>query len=180
MIEKTVTIEVDEQYYKYLSTARGELDTRSEVVMVLPRPGGKILTLTKSVYPEGTYNLPSGGIHPAESPEDAFIREVAEETSLPSSPRERIGFLRRNIVCGNMSFEFISYIILGSLTAETPHAVDENENISGYRDTSITELRESAAFMLTLPPYWLNFGKFRSVALELVADYLVNLPTPLS
>ena len=82
MIVKSVKVELDAHYFNWLMAARGETDTRSEVIMVLPRPNGRVLTLTKSFYPTGTYNLPSGGIQPGETPEQAFLREVAEETGL--------------------------------------------------------------------------------------------------
>jgi 8-oxo-dGTP pyrophosphatase MutT (NUDIX family) len=179
MILKSVSIEIDKDYFEYMRTGKGNLDTRSEVVMVLPRPGGKVLTLTKSFYPSGTYNLPSGGIHPGETPEEAFAREVAEETGLHVALQSQIG--RLDHILGfagrpGRRILFTSHVMLGAESVDTPHPRDEGENISGYIDAGIEDLRRFAEQMRSFTGRWLGFGRFRATALELVADYLIDLP----
>jgi ADP-ribose pyrophosphatase YjhB (NUDIX family) len=50
------------------------------VKVVLTSPDGKIL-LVKPNYKK-TWQMPGGGVEPSESPEEAVVREVAEETGL--------------------------------------------------------------------------------------------------
>lgn len=176
MIVKSIYVEVDREYLDYMRTSRGDMDTRSEVVMVLPRPGDKVLTLTKSFYPSGTYNLPSGGIHPGETAEEAFAREMDEETSLPIAVQSRIARIEHQLTCGGEQVRFTSYVVLGAESADVPHARDEGENIGGYRDAGVEDLRRFAEQMRSLSGRWLGFGRFRATALELVADYMADLP----
>jgi 8-oxo-dGTP diphosphatase len=172
MILKSVSIEINKEYFEYMRTAKGDLDTSSEVVMVLPRPGGKVLTLTKSFYPSGVYNLPSGGIHPGETTEEAFAREVAEETGIPVALQSEIGRIDHILTSAGRQTSFTSHVILGTESAQTPHPSDEGEHISGYRDADIGDLRQFAEQMRSLTGQWLGFGRFRATALDFVADYL--------
>lgn len=176
MIVESVTIEVDKKYFEYMRTGKGEMDTRSEVVMVLPRPGGRVLTLTKSFYPSGIYNLPSGGMHPGETPQQAFAREVSEETGLTVALQSRIGRIDHILTSAGGQTSVTSHIILGTESTETPHPSDEGEDINEYKDAGIEDLRRCAEQMRSLTGRWLGFGRFRSTALDLVADYLANLP----
>jgi 8-oxo-dGTP diphosphatase len=174
VIVKAMTVELDAHYFNRLLTARGELDTRSGVAMVLPRPGGKVLLLTKSFYPIGVYNLPTGGIHPGETPEQAFAREVIEETGLPSEPREMIGRMDQHCVFEDQSLDFMHYVILGTESSETPHPTDDGESISGYIQAGVDDLRRLAEDMRRLTGMWLGFGRFRATALDFVADWLMS------
>ena len=176
MIVRSVTIELDEHFFNWLKNSRGDMNTFSEVVMILPRPGGRVLTMTKSFYPEGVYNLPSGGIHPGETPEQAFAREVAEETGLDVKLQGRIARIERRCVFGDQSLYHTSHVMLGDETSETPHPNDQGESISGYVDAGPDDLRLFAERMRALQDRWLGFGRFRAAAIDLVADYLANSP----
>lgn len=173
MIIKSVDVEIDAHYFKWLLTARGDLDTRSGVVMVLPRPGNRVLVLTKSFYPAGIYNLPTGGINPGETPEQAFAREVIEETGLRSSFRSVIGRLDQHCTFGSERLDFTHYVVLGTQTSAPPRATANDESISAYLDASASELREFADRMRELTGTWRGFGRFRAPALDFVADWLL-------
>ena len=175
MIVQQITQELDAHFMNRLATARGDLDTRSDVVMVLPRPGRTVLVLTKSFYPSDTYNLPSGGIHPGETPEEAFLREVAEETGLPVSVQSRIGRIKRHCFFGDTALDFTSHFILGTESTEVPHPSDDTECISGYLDANADSLRQFARNMRHMTGHWLGFGRFRATPLDFVADYLVRI-----
>ena len=47
---------------------------------------GRVLLMCRS--DDGTWDLPAGGIEPGESPRDAVVREVAEETGLDVVPED--------------------------------------------------------------------------------------------
>jgi len=53
-----------------------------EVVLVVTRPGPEFLVLLRSPEKHGYWNPVAGGIEPGESPEQAAMRELAEETGL--------------------------------------------------------------------------------------------------
>src|SRR5579859_602192 len=57
-------------------------DRYGEVCMVIRRKNGRILTMTKTFYPQGAYRLPTGGINHGESIFAALLRETQEETGL--------------------------------------------------------------------------------------------------
>lgn len=170
MIIRKVTVELDAHYFNWLLKTRGDLDTRSGVVMVLPRPDNRVLVLTKSFYPAGIYNLPTGGIHPGETPRKAFAREVIEETGLASSPRRVIGRLDQHCTYENQNLDFTHYVIVGTCTADPPHPTEDSESISGYMNATAADLREFAERMRGLAGTWLGFGRFRAPALDFVAD----------
>ena len=172
MIVRTENVEIDAHHFEWLVTARGNLDTRSGVVMVLPRPDNRVLVLTKSFYPPGIYNLPTGGIHPGETPEQAFAREVIEETGLHSSPRSVIGRLDQHCTFANQSLDFTHYVVLGTQTSDPPHPTADDESISAYLDATACDLREFADRMRALTGTWRGFGRFRAPALDFVADAL--------
>ncbi len=171
---QSVTVRLDAHYFNRLLTARGEMDTRSGVVMVMPRPGGRILLLTKSFFPSGIYNLPTGGIHPGETPEQAFQREVIEETGLPPKIQEMIGRIDERCEFEDRSLDFKHFVILGTESFETPHPTDKTESISGYIDADADKLRQLADDMRQLTEKWLGFGQFRAPALDFLADWLAQ------
>lgn len=175
MIIKRVSVELDAHYLHRLFNARGDMNTFSEVIMVLPRPGGKILTLTKSFYPDGIFNLPSGGIHPGESPEEAFLREVAEETGLSVNLQSEIAQIEHHCYFEDQSLDFTSHVMLGTESSQNPHPADDEESISGYFDADADGLLRFAANMRALTGRWVGFGRFRATALDFVAEYLANL-----
>ena len=175
MIVKSVRVEIDQSFMNYIVTTKSDADRRSEVIMVLPRPGRKILALTKSFYPEGTYNLPSGGIKPGESPEEAFFREVAEETGLPISFQAQIGRIEHHCYYEDQSIDFTSHVMLGTKSSDTPQSTDEVESICGYVDASAEDLLHFRDHMTRMTGRWVGFGRFRATALDFVAEYLTEM-----
>ena len=184
MIEKTVAVEIDAQFLHEIATARGAMDTRSEVVMVLPRPGGRVIVSRKVFYPEGTFRLPSGGIHPGESPEEAFVRETMEETGLSVSVDRKLARIVNHCVCGDDSVDITSHVFLGSPTTDPPCPIDEAEQLSDYREVDADGLCEIARHLRSLRVdsrghEWWGFGRFRATANELVAELLAKVRSSL-
>ncbi|MGI6294850.1 MAG: NUDIX hydrolase [Armatimonadota bacterium] len=164
-------VRVDEDYFDYMAARKG---SRSEVVMILPRPAGKVLTLTKKFYPDGLYNLPSGRMEVGESYREAFAREVAEETGLDATFESVIGRIDHTITCDKGQMNFTSYLILAAESSLVPRPSDSSEQIAGYRDASADDLRALAQQMKSLHGKWRSFGRFRATALEFTADSLAK------
>ena len=69
--DSVVELEVGEEFLRNVREKERRMGIADEVVMVVPRPGGKVLLHTKSFYPPGTYRLPTGRLRLGESPEAA-------------------------------------------------------------------------------------------------------------
>ena len=171
MICKAVTVELNERHYRWLRK-RGDARISSEVVMVLPRAHETVLTLTKSFYPEGTYNLPSGGIEGGETPELAFAREVSEETGLAVELSCQLGRIDHRCTFGAEELAFVSHVMLATKSSSVPRPSDAEEGISGFLEASASDLRRFAEHMRSLQGDWSGFGAFRATALDFVADWL--------
>src|SRR5918995_3603496 len=88
------------------------------------RPGGR---------PKGLWALPKGLIGPGESPEEAALREVGEETGLEAAPLEKLGDVRYVYTwAGERVFKIVSFYLfryrsgrIGDLSPEQRVEVDE-------------------------------------------------------
>ena len=139
------------------------------VVMVIPRPGGNVLLMTKSMYPAGVYRLPSGKIHEGETPEEALVREGYEETGFDlhcDEILETITFLFKN---RGRTLAWESYIILTNEQAGEPQVQDLDERITDFREVSPCDLNKIADQLESLPPgHWRDWGRFRAVEHRIV------------
>jgi 8-oxo-dGTP pyrophosphatase MutT (NUDIX family) len=83
--------------------------------------------------PEGLWALPKGLIGPGESPEEAALREVAEETGLEATPVQKLGDVRYVYTwAGERVFKIVSFYLfryrsgrLGDIAPEQLIEVDE-------------------------------------------------------
>lgn len=167
----TFDLEVSSDFLEYLRSHRESDGPMSEVVMVLPRPDDRVLLVTKAFYPQSVYRLPSGRLKAGESPYDAFVRESLEETGLASRPVLTISTITLRCRSASDALEVISHVLLGSMTSEEPRAVDMEENISGFCEVRVSELRAVAERLNSLQGSWKDWGMFRSPAHMVVADY---------
>jgi 8-oxo-dGTP pyrophosphatase MutT (NUDIX family) len=166
--EAFVELQVDIRFLRGISQ-RAE---RSEVVLVVPRPGGKVLLHTKSFYPCGVYRLLTGRMHPGESSEDAFAREFREEIGRDAGPSRMLGVIRYRFASAEESADFISYVYVTPEVSYQPQPEDEEEQITGFRDVPADELRTVAGELRGLPEDWRDWGRFRAVAHDFVSESL--------
>jgi 8-oxo-dGTP pyrophosphatase MutT (NUDIX family) len=160
----------------------GALDERparvAEVVPVIQRPNGRVLTMTKSSYPAEAYRLPSGGIHKGEPILDALLRESYEETGLSVSVQRFLAVIRYQvIVASGRTGRFTSYAFL--VQGDGPiQPKDENEHISGFREVALSELWNLAALLENMKPNgdsdWSDWGRYRAVVHRVVAGILAS------
>jgi len=146
--------------------------------MVIPRPGGRILLCSKSFYPAEIYRLPTGGIKPGETPEQAFIRECREETGLECQIHSYLGRIDYILARCEERRPFASHVFLAQPTSEKICPQDGGEQFSGWREVEPRFLYEAAAqlegLVLTRPE-WGDWGRFRSIAHKFVAEKLKGL-----
>lgn len=160
-------------------------DRLGEVCMVIRRPGGRLLTVRKDIYPPGVFRLLTGGIAHGESIEAGLLREVAEETSLevrisrflaaisydaPGWPAGRAAFY---------TFAFLLDELSGILAVQDP-----DERVEAFREIEPVELGMIAAQLEALEGRrdraisgsWHSWGIFRAVVHRVVAQELDRAP----
>lgn len=159
-------------------------DRDAEVCMVIRRPGGRILTFTKSFYPAGLYRLFTGGVERGEAILDALLRETHEETGL-------VVTIRRFLAVVTFSAEdtppdaaspvrYAAFAFLLDAPAGMPAVSDPDEPIIGYREIAATELPAIARRLESLPDdyspdldcSWRDWGRLRAAVHRAVAGLL--------
>jgi NAD+ diphosphatase len=134
----------------------------AEVVLVIPRPSVKILVHTKRFYPTGVWRLPTGGLHPGESIENALLREGREETGLCLTPSRFLFHLRydwEGVDKVFQSYGFLTEPTDGTITSSDPH-----EQITAFQDIDRSGLVAVIERLETLAGTWTAWGRFRAAA----------------
>ncbi|GAB4527849.1 MAG: NUDIX hydrolase [Anaerolineae bacterium] len=145
---------------------------RGEVVLAIQRPDGQTLLHTKRFYPEGVYRLPTGGVHPDEPVLSGVTREAREETGLEVTIERFLGTVEYRFCYASQSLSFVSYVFLLRAGNNQPVVQDPDELIIGFRYVDAREIRRVAVQLRALPPEWGDWGRFRALAHDLVADAL--------
>ncbi len=134
-----------------------------EVAMVFLRPGGKVLLNTKDFYPPGTYRLPTGSMHHGETPEEALVREVREETGFRVSDWRKLGAIHWVFKHDSGTAEYYSHVFLIPETTEQPTVQDPDEQITDYREVPVCDLHEVGENLMNMPGRWHDWGVFRGL-----------------
>jgi 8-oxo-dGTP pyrophosphatase MutT (NUDIX family) len=149
------------------------LGTRqAEVVLALRRPAGGYLLHTKWFYPEGVYRLLSGGIKPDEPLLEALERELCEETGLGGRVERYLAVQRHIFHLTVAEVPFTTHILLVAGAAGEPAPLDAREGITQFREVPLCGLNEVAEKLETLPPDWLDWGRYRATAHRLIVELL--------
>jgi 8-oxo-dGTP diphosphatase len=148
---------------------------RGEVVLAIQRPDGKVLLHTKAFYPPGIYRLPTGGLHPGESVLAGAKREAREETGLGITVTRFLGMVEYDFHQAKRRMPFVSYVLLVQADDSVPTPEDESEQISGFRYVPVTDLRRVADALRNLPKQWADWGAFRALPHDIVADALLGV-----
>jgi 8-oxo-dGTP pyrophosphatase MutT (NUDIX family) len=140
-----------------------------EAVLLMRRPDRQILLHTKPFYPPGTWRVPSGGVKPGETPSEAAVREIAEETGLPAELEGLLGVLTYELTGGAVVVPYASYLFSVATPGGEPVPQDSKEQITGFRWIATSELNEVAVQLRDLSPPWKSWGEFRALAHEFFA-----------
>jgi 8-oxo-dGTP pyrophosphatase MutT (NUDIX family) len=148
---------------------------RGEVVLAIQRPDGKVLLHTKAFYPPGIYRLPTGGVHPGESVLAGAMREAREETGLGVTDARFLGMVEYEFHQAERRMPFVSYVLLAQADDSIPTPEDTSERISGFRYVPAIALRRVADALRHLPEPWADWGAFRALPHDMVADALLGV-----
>jgi len=160
-------------YYNRLKGAV-QRDRRGEVVFCVIRPGGRIITVTCSEYPENVYRIPTGGIGHREDILEAIFREVKEELGLEVSIRSFAGVVRICFEHEDDSVMFNSYIFILDETGGSLLEDASDDEISDVREVGLEELEQITKDLGCLNGKWQDWGRFRQVTTGAVLNFLRN------
>jgi ADP-ribose pyrophosphatase YjhB (NUDIX family) len=154
-------------------------DRYSEVCMVIRRPNGRLLTMTKTYYPPNAYRLPTGGIKLVESVIDALLRETQEETGLQVNVEQFLAAVAYRMP-GQDYPGFYTFAFLLNEVGGTFQTQDEDEQIADFREVLPQELlavannleQVSAQYSQQIDGNWKDWGYFRAVIHRLVWEAL--------
>ena len=149
---------------------------RGEVVIVAPNQQGRVWLHTKSFYPDGVYRLLSGGMEVDEKPHQALQREALEETGLKVKIERCLAVITytlRQQEDEASIIPFVSYVFLTKPKKAQPQPLDPEENIADFKAVPVSALTEVADNLSSIEGYFADWGKFRAVAHQVVADLLL-------
>jgi ADP-ribose pyrophosphatase len=155
-------------------------DRYGEVCMVVRRKNGRLLTMTKTYYPQHSYRLLTGGINHGEGVLHALLRETREETGLDVS-------ITRFLVAVSYSLPeapehpiFYTFAFLLNEQNGILESLDEDEKVENFREITPAELPTLAqhldhlntSFVKELVGQWNEWGQFRAIIHRLVYEAL--------
>jgi ADP-ribose pyrophosphatase YjhB (NUDIX family) len=154
-------------------------DRYGEVCMVIRRPNGRLLTMTKTIYPANAYRLPTGGINHIESVIDALLRETLEETGLQVNV-ERFLVAVAYRIPGQDHPSFYTFAFLLNEVGGMLETIDEDEQIEDFREVLPEDLLTIAENLerVTTNSHtqsddtWKDWGRFRAIIHRLVWEAL--------
>jgi 8-oxo-dGTP pyrophosphatase MutT (NUDIX family) len=148
---------------------------RGEVVMVIPNEQGHFWLHTKAFYPQGIYRLMTGGLELNEKPDEAFLREVAEETGFKAVINRCLAVITYRLKANENPLPFVSYIFMMAPTRGLPQPSDPGEAITDFRPVSVASLPEVAHQLRSISGDFADWGIFRAVAHEVTYAVLEEI-----
>lgn len=169
-VQRTSRFELDDCGYNYWLQAQARL-RRAEVVMIVQRPDGQLLLHTKTHHPPGTYRLPTGGVLWGERVLDALEREQWEELGVRLPVASMPGIIHYILHHPQWTIPFTSFLFILPTAAEfVPVAHDPTEAISDFCWIPPEEIQRVADQLRGVSHIWADWGPFRAVAHDLLAE----------
>lgn len=156
---------------------------RAEICYVMHRgdPADGLLLHIKTIYPDGAYRLPTGGIHQGDSVFDTLGREIFEETGLETGVGgdqvqiERllgvVSYRFRHRDLGDIDFATYPFLVRMPQDAILDPQ-DPDEMIAGWRWQPPSELTSVADYLenvADVDPIWGDWGRYRAIVHRFVA-----------
>jgi 8-oxo-dGTP pyrophosphatase MutT (NUDIX family) len=139
---------------------------RGEVVMVIPNEQGHLWLHTKTFYPQGIYRLMTGGLETGEKPDEAFLREVAEETGFRAAIDRCLAVITYSLTADDGILPFASYVFMTLPTSGWPQPSDPGEAIADFRAVAVVSLPEVVHNLRSIIGPFADWGLFRAIAHE--------------
>ncbi|MBA2677155.1 MAG: NUDIX hydrolase [Ktedonobacteraceae bacterium] len=155
-------------------------DRYGEVCMVVRRPNGRLLTMTKTYYPKNSYRLLTGGINHGESILAGLLRETQEETGLEVEVKQFLAIAAYRLPNLSENPLFYTFALLLDELGGTLTTIDKEEQVDSFLEVTPAELPALAdkldhlgqQFSGELSTEWTTWGRFRTVIHRLVYEAL--------
>ena len=167
------TMEIEGDEYLFATRLYRSQDRRGEVVLVVDRPGERVLLHHKGWYEPEVYRLLTGGIGLSESVERALARELVEETALTLHTTRFLGVLDCRIAYRSQQISFASYVFHLPRT-EGSLRLPETEDISDFREVPVADLASVAGDLRRVPPPRRAWGHWRALAHDFAHEMLTS------
>jgi 8-oxo-dGTP pyrophosphatase MutT (NUDIX family) len=163
-------LDISESYFqRWNNVLFMEKSRRGEIALCVKNDAEHILLHTKTLYPEGTFRIPTGGIHDNETVIDALVRELYEETGFSPLSFQQLALLLYVFRHDSKVIPFLSYIFKVNVSNGEPALQDENEEISGFMWIKSTQLVDVIANLQNLPEgQWHEWGLMRAAPHEII------------
>lgn len=151
---------------------------RGEVVFCVIRPNGKIVTITRDVYPAGIFRIPSGGVAYGEDITEAVSREVKEELGIDI---EITGFPGAFIIRFEYEKEstmFFSYLFILKETKGRLLIDASDDEISEVKEAGMEEFEAIVSRLRDIEGEWRDWGRFRYETSNAIMEYLKKVAYP--
>ena len=163
---------------------------RAEICYIayVARPQTGLLLHIKSIYPQGAYRLPTGGVRRGEAVVQTLAREIAEETGLQVGDaadkvqvRALLGVLSYEMAHRSLAMQLsLRHLPLPGRAAggRDANAAGHGERIAGWRWVAPAELGAVADALEgvgSTVPAWADWGLFRAQSHRFVARALRRL-----
>jgi 8-oxo-dGTP pyrophosphatase MutT (NUDIX family) len=172
LVQRSVSLSMESPNISFFDEIRSgrAKGRRGEVVLVIRHSDGQVWLHRKRSYPPDAYRLLSGGIGASEMAVDAASRECFEETSMPAAIVDCLGIVRYALQRRGERQSFVSYFFVMDGDGRMPTPLDEGEEIVGFRRVPPAELPDIARRLRQLPTDWQDWGNFRAIGHEFVAE----------
>lgn len=172
---KTVQLEYESSRYFSRIKEIIEHDRIGEVVFAVERPNHKFIAVRSREYPEGIFRIPTGGICHGENIVEAVRREVLEELGLTARIVRFIGLYRTKIVNGSDHIWFHSFFFhLQEAGGELLIDATDDE-VSEIKEVDADGLNRLSRHLADIEPGWKDWGAFRFLTTNVIADYAESL-----
>ncbi len=142
---------------------------QGEVCMAIRRLNGCFLLQSKQSYPGSVLRLPSGGIEAGENIEAALLREIWEETNLTVALDAFPAVI--HYASGSRRAKFTTHLLVVNEVSGELRSNDPHERISRWGEAGPDELTAYASELERMEDHWNDWGRFRAVALDVLADH---------
>jgi exopolyphosphatase / guanosine-5'-triphosphate,3'-diphosphate pyrophosphatase len=150
-------------------------DRLGEVLFALRRSDGSIWLQRKIDYPSGIYRIPGGGVDIGEDVQDAFWREMKEETSASNVRAVPLANLTYSGPDGRV-LPFESRLYLVEMGDAIPEPQDTDEGIEDYTPVEPENLHMWISRLEDLTGTMTAWGIFRAAAVRTLMQRLDQFP----
>ena len=138
-------------------------DRDDEVAYILRNPAGEMMVVRRSYYPEGVIRFPTGGVEVGESPIDALVREVKEETGITVKKARYSLRIDYRLSWTGLDKQFRTHCFVIDVDQSRPRIVDEQHEHEAHEWITRRNLAKLVKFLEGFKGNWKDYCRFREI-----------------